>query len=48
VIWLDKSVDADSRKALRKAFNEASGYSEETRVAATDLFRRGRFGRTTS
>jgi hypothetical protein len=48
VIWLDKSVDADSRKALRKAFIEASGYSEDTRVAALDLFRRGRAGRTTS
>jgi hypothetical protein len=48
VIWLDKSVDADARRALRKAFNEASGYSEETRVAALELFRRGRFGRTTS
>lgn len=48
VIWLDASVDADSRKALRKAFNDASGYSEETRVAALDLFHHGRFGRTTS
>ena len=48
VIWLDASVDAESRKALRKAFNEASSYSEETRVAGLDLFRRGRFGRTSS
>ncbi len=48
VIWLDQSVDAVSRKALRKAFNEASGYSEETRVAAIELFRRGRPTRTPS
>ena len=39
VIWLDASVDADARKALRKAFNEASGYSEETRVAARNAER---------
>jgi hypothetical protein len=48
VIWLDASVDADTRKALRKAFNEASGYSEDTRVAVLELFRRGRPARTSS
>jgi len=48
VIWLDASVDADARKALRKAFNEASGYSEETRVAAGEFFRRARPARISS
>jgi hypothetical protein len=34
VFWLDQSVSAESRKALRRAFNEASAYSEDTRIAA--------------
>jgi hypothetical protein len=48
VMWLDASVDAPTRKALRKAFNEASGYSEENRVAALDLLRRARSSRAAS
>ena len=34
VFWLDRGVSADMRKALRRAFNEASAYAEDTRVAA--------------
>lgn len=34
VFWLDATVNADSRKALRRAFNEASAYAEDTRIAA--------------
>ncbi len=32
VIWLDASVTADVRKALRKAFNDASMYNEDAKV----------------
>ncbi len=34
VLWLDAGVGADTRRALRRAFNEASAYSDETRIAA--------------
>jgi hypothetical protein len=34
LFWIDRSVNADSRRALRRAFNEASAYSEDTRIAA--------------
>jgi hypothetical protein len=34
VFWLDANVSTESRKALRRAFNEASAYSEDTRIAA--------------
>jgi len=33
VIWLDTSVKADDRKALKRAFNEASMYSDDSRIA---------------
>lgn len=33
VIWLDASVKADDRKALKRAFNDASNYSGDTRIA---------------
>ena len=32
VIWLDASVKADERKALNRAFNDASMYSDDSRI----------------
>ncbi len=32
VIWLDATVSADDRKALKRAFNDASRYSDDSRV----------------
>jgi hypothetical protein len=37
VIWLDATVKADERKALKRAFNDASMYSEGSRIAMTPL-----------
>ncbi len=37
VRWLDASVDAETRKALRKAFNEAALYGDDSRVASVPL-----------
>lgn len=34
VIWLDASVKPDDRKALKRAFNDASSYSGDSRIAA--------------
>lgn len=34
IMWLDSTVDAESRKALRRAFSDAAQYSETSRVAA--------------
>jgi hypothetical protein len=33
VIWLDARVSADDRKALKRAFNDASMYSDDSRIA---------------
>jgi hypothetical protein len=33
VLWLDASVSADDRKALKRAFNDASRYSDDSRIA---------------
>lgn len=33
VIWLDSTVKADDRKALRRAFSDASMYSDDVRIA---------------
>ncbi len=33
VLWLDTNVNASDRKALVRAFNDASMYSDETRIA---------------
>jgi hypothetical protein len=33
VIWLDASVTADDRKALKRAFNDASLYSDDSHIA---------------
>jgi hypothetical protein len=35
VIWLDGSVKPDERKALKRAFNDASMYSEDSRIVMT-------------
>jgi hypothetical protein len=32
VIWLDAAVKADERKALNRAFNDASMYSDDSRI----------------
>jgi hypothetical protein len=32
VLWLDANVSADDRKALKRAFNDASMYSDDSRV----------------
>jgi hypothetical protein len=32
VIWLDAGVTADDRKALKRAFNAASMYSDDSRI----------------
>ena len=37
VIWLDASVKPDDRKALKRAFNDASMYSDDSRIAMTPL-----------
>jgi hypothetical protein len=34
VIWLDASVHADDRRALKRAFDDASMYSDDSRIAA--------------
>lgn len=34
VLWLDAGVKADDRKALQRAFNDASMYSDDSRIAA--------------
>ncbi|MFI5244364.1 MAG: hypothetical protein ACHQQR_04000 [Gemmatimonadales bacterium] len=33
VLWLDAGVNADDRKALKRAFNDASMYSDDSRIA---------------
>ena len=33
VLWLDAGVTADDRKALKRAFNDASMYSDDSRIA---------------
>jgi hypothetical protein len=51
VRWLDASVNAETRKALQKAFNDAALYGDDTRVASLPLplpSRHGRVARTTS
>jgi hypothetical protein len=35
VLWLDANVSADDRKALKRAFNDASMYSDDSRVVMT-------------
>ncbi|MBI1808771.1 MAG: hypothetical protein HYR75_02630 [Gemmatimonadetes bacterium] len=42
VVWLDATVDAATRKALQRAFSDASLYSESTRIAASPAPARGR------
>ncbi len=42
VLWLDITVGAEVRKALRKAFNDAALYSDDARVAAAPARPRAR------
>ena len=44
VIWLDAGVSADDRKALKRAFNDASMYSDDSRIAMAPRRTRPRTG----
>jgi hypothetical protein len=39
VIWLDATVLAADRRALKRAFDDASMYSDDSRIAAAPLHR---------
>ena len=44
VLWLDTAVTADDRKALKRAFNDASMYSDDSRIAMAPRRTRPRSG----
>jgi hypothetical protein len=44
VLWLDDGVTADDRKALKRAFNDASMYSDDSRIAMAPRRLRPRTG----
>lgn len=46
VLWLESGLGADDRKALRRAFNDASMYSDDSRIALAPRRARPRAGFT--